>query len=93
MILGKKGMVVLVHENHDKWPNGSPLFNIFAVVLTTQICKFFPMFKFLPKITFSNVYFSKYEHKTFVRKDDIMLPPIRLGIGHIFRNGGDRCLL
>ena len=27
--------IVLVHENHDKWQNVTPV--IFAVVLTTQI--------------------------------------------------------
>ena len=46
--------------------------NIFAGVLTTQIFKFFPWFKFLPKIRFSIVYFYKYEHlKRFVWKDDV----------------------
>ena len=32
----KNDMIVLVHENHDKWPNVTPV-QPFVVVLTTQI--------------------------------------------------------
>ena len=51
-------MIVLVHENHDKWPNVTPVQH-FAVVFRGS--------KYLPKIRFSYVYFFDYDHlKRFV---------------------------
>ena len=36
-------MIVLVHENHDKWTNVTPKSNIFAGVLIMQILEVLSM--------------------------------------------------
>ena len=61
-------MIVLVHENHDTWPNVSPVQH-FGSCFDHANCKFFPWFKFLPKIRFGKVYLYKCEHlKGFLKK-------------------------
>ena len=81
-------MIVLVHENHDKWPNVSPVQHFCSGFDHTNLV-FFPWFKFLPKIWFNKVYFYNYEHvKCFVLKGHNVSPICgRLGIGHIFQTG------
>ena len=90
-------MIVLVPENHDKWPNVSPVQHFCSGFKHANLVSFFLWFNLLPKIRFSNVYFYKYEHlhvKRVVYKDNNVSPISgRLGIGHLFRTGGDRCPL
>ena len=54
-------MIVLVPENHDKWPNVSPVQHFCSGFDQANVVSVF-WFQFLPKIRFSNVYIYKYEH-------------------------------
>ena len=67
----KKNMIVLVHENHDKWPNVTPVQHVCSGVDQAKLVSSFCGSKCLPKIGFNNVHIFKYEHlKHFVWKDD-----------------------
>ena len=65
-------MIVLVHENHDKWPNVTPVQHFCSGFDHANLVSSFHGSKFLPKIRFSNnVYFFEYEYiKRYVLKDD-----------------------
>ena len=55
-------MIVLVHENHDKWPKLTPVQHFCIDFEHANLVSFFRGSKYLPKNGFSNVYFFKYEH-------------------------------
>ena len=60
-------MIVLVHENHDKWPNVTPGKHFCCGFDHANLVSSFRVSKYLPKIRFSNVYFFECEHlKRFV---------------------------
>ena len=84
-------MIVLAHGNPDKWPNVLPVQHFCTGFDHVNLVSFFCGSNFLPKIRFSKVYFYKYVHL----KRWWFFSPIsgRLGIGHIFRTDGERCLL
>ena len=64
-------MIVLVHENHDKWPNVSQVQHFCSGCDYANLVSFFRGSNFYQKIRFSKVYFYKYKHlKRFVGKDD-----------------------
>ena len=61
----KKDLIVLVHENHDKWPNVTPVQHFCSSFDHANLVSSFRGSKNLPKIIFSTVYF--FEHlKRFV---------------------------
>ena len=78
----KKNVIVLVHENHDKWPSVAAVRH-FAGVVTIQ------------SIRFGYLYIFKYKHlQRFIWKKIIFSPMCGTSkIGHFFKTGGDRCLL
>ena len=88
-------MIVFVPENHDKWPNVSPVQHFCSGFKHANLVSFFLWFNLLPKIRFSNVYFYKYEHLhvNVLFKKMIMFSPIsgRWDSAHLFRTGGGRC--
>ena len=51
-------MIVLVHENHDKLPNFTPVQHFCSGFEQADLTRTFRGSNFLPKIGFSNVYFS-----------------------------------
>ena len=97
----KKEMIILAHENHDKWPNVTPdhhfcrgfdhsnHVNIFRgskyLLKNLNISDSVLCIFFLINMSTWNGLFEKI----------IIFSPIcgTLGIGHNFRNGSDRCLL
>ena len=52
----KKEMIVLVHDNHDKWPNIIPVQHYCSGFGHANLLCFFRCSKYLPKIRFSDVY-------------------------------------
>ena len=97
MIILEIKKILLVHENHDKWPNITPVqhfcsgFDHASLVHVSSLRGS----KYLPNIKFSNMYVFAYEHLYVLFEKIIIFSPVngRLGTGHIFRTGGDRCLL
>ena len=66
-----KKEILLVHENHDKWPNDTSVQHFCSGFDHANLVSFFNGSKYLPKIRFSNVYFFDYENvKRFVKKYD-----------------------
>ena len=55
-------MIVLVHENYDKWPKVTPVQHFSSSFDHAKLVSSFRGSKYLPKVRFSKVYFSKYEH-------------------------------
>ena len=58
----KKDMIVLVHENYDKWPNVTPVQHFYSGFDQSNLVSSIHDSKYLPKIRFSNVYFFENEH-------------------------------
>ena len=61
-------MIDLVHKNHDKWPNVSPVQHLCSSFDHANLVSFFRCSNFYQKIRFSNVYFYKYEHLNVLLK-------------------------
>ena len=86
----------LSHENHDKWSNVTPFQHFCSGFDHANLVSFFFGSNFLPKITFSNMYFfSNISTLNALFEKMIIFSPIsrRFRIGHICRTGGDRCFL
>ena len=60
-------MIILVHGNHDKWPNVTPVQHFCSGFDHANLVSPFHGYKYLPKFIFSIVYFFEYGHlKCFV---------------------------
>ena len=85
-------MIVLVHENHDtcKWPNITSVKHFYSGFDYANLVNSFRGSNYLQKLDSVMCNFSNMStlNVLFEKKNDR-----RLGIGHIFRTSGDRCLL
>ena len=55
-------MIVLVHGNHDKWPNVTPVQHFSSGFDHANLVSSFQGSKYLPKNKFSIVNYFEYEH-------------------------------
>ena len=60
-------MIVLVHGNHDKWPNVTPVQHFCSGFDHAYLVSSFRVSKYLPKL-FSTVYFFEWALKMFCLK-------------------------
>ena len=93
----KKEMIVLVYENHDKWPKIIPVQHYCSGFGHANLLCSFRCSKYLPKIRFSDVYLMNTNTLNVMFEKMVIFSHLsgRLGIGqcHIYRTDGDRCFL
>ena len=79
-------MIVLIHENHDKWPNVSPDQRFFSGYAHANRVSYFCGSNFYQRLNSVKCFFTNMSTLNILFEKMIMFSPIsgRLGFGHIF---------